>query len=156
MAKSPQVRKEATNFRLEPIVKYTAEIAARVQRKNLTTFLEWSMSESFKNLTFDDGNTIASQMDYLWDIDEADRFIKLAYTYPRLLTYDEQHLLKVINENFSVFKKDPDNFMPTNKDEEAAFKANIPMLAFIDFKKVRDRWTNLNNYIKGEEPLDLS
>ena len=156
MAKSPQVRKEATNFRLEPIVKYTAEIAARVQRKNLTTFLEWSMSESFKKLTFDDGNTIASQMDYLWDIDEADRFIKLAYTYPRLLTYDEQHLLKLINENFSVFKKDPDNFIPTNKDEEAAFKANIPMLAFIDFKKVRDRWTNLNNYIKGEETLDLS
>ena len=156
MAKSPQARKEATNFRLEPIVKYTAEIAARVQRKNLTTFLEWSMSESFKKLTFDDGNTIASQMDYLWDSDEADRFIKLAYTYPRLLTYDEQHLLKVINENFSVFKKDLGNFIPTNKDEEAAFKANIPMLAFIDFKKVRDRWTNLNNYIKGEEPLDLS
>lgn len=156
MAKSPQARKEATNFRLEPIVKYTAEIAARVQRKNLTTFLEWSMSESFKNLTFDDGCTIASKMDFLWDIDEADRFIKLAYTYPRLLTYDEQHLLKVINENFSVFKKDIDNFVPANKEEESAFKANIPMLEFIDFKKVRDRWTNLNRYIRDEEALDLS
>lgn len=151
MSKAPQVRKESTTFRLDPEFKYTAEVGARILRKNLTNYIEWAIEESFKNVKFEDGLSLSDQMNNLWDIDEADRFVKLAYTYPTLLNYDEQRLLKIINENFIVFKKHNDNFVASNPEQEAAFKANLPMLEFIDFKKVRDHWEHLNNFVFGKE-----
>lgn len=156
MSKAPQIRKESTTFRLEPITKYTAEVGARILRKNLTNYIEWAMEESFKNVKFADGSPLLDQINNLWDIDEADRFVKLAYTYPTLLNYDEQRLLKTINENFVVFKKNKENFIASSPEQEAAFQADLPMIEFIDFKKVRDRWEHLNNYVFGKEDLDLS
>lgn len=38
---------------------------------------------------------VASQ---LWDVDEADQFVKLALRFPDLLTHDEQKLWKLIRE----------------------------------------------------------
>jgi hypothetical protein len=40
----------------------------------------------------------------LWDVDEADRFVKLAFRYPELLTHDEQILWKLIRENGYVWR----------------------------------------------------
>lgn len=155
MAKGTPNRKEATNFRLDPLTKYTAEIAARVQRKNLTGFLEWSMNESFKVLTFEDGATIESKMYELWDIDEADRFLKLAYSYYNLLNHEEQRIFKTINENFKFFKKDVNTFVPSDEQQRANFNANIPSLDYLDFQKVREHWEDLNQYAYGNKDLDF-
>ena len=39
----------------------------------------------------------------LWDVDEPDRFAKLAIRYPEMLTHDEQVLWKLIQENGSLW-----------------------------------------------------
>jgi hypothetical protein len=40
----------------------------------------------------------------LWDVDEADRFAKLALSHPDMLLHDEQVLWKLIRENGYVWK----------------------------------------------------
>ncbi len=40
----------------------------------------------------------------LWDVDDADRFAKLALSYPDLLTHEEQKRWKLIRENGYLWK----------------------------------------------------
>ena len=57
---SKQPRKESTSIRLEPQVRYLVELAARIQRRNLTNFIEWSLEESLKQVKLrPDGESIA-------------------------------------------------------------------------------------------------
>lgn len=156
MSKAPQARKELTNFRLEPQMKYIAEIAARVQRKNLTSYLEWAFEQSFKQVELEKDVFLAEKIGDLWDFDEADRFLKLAYSYPALLTYEESRILKAINENFHFFKKDKSNVVFSESETEQEFDANIPKFKFIDLKKFRDNWEHLKDYSEDKVDLNLS
>ncbi|MGB6797898.1 MAG: hypothetical protein WBE48_15380 [Xanthobacteraceae bacterium] len=90
-------------MRLDPKLRYLAELAARKQRRTLSSFIEWAIEESLKNTHLDDrgqfSESIASLSADLWDVDEPDRFAKLAFLYPEMLTHDEQVLWKLIREN---------------------------------------------------------
>lgn len=156
MSKAPQARKELTNFRLEPQMKYIAEIAARVQRKNLTSYLEWAFEQSFKQVELEKDVFLAEKISDLWDFNEADRFIKLAYSYPVLLNYEESRILKAINENFHLFKKDKNNLVFSTPEAEQEFDANIPKLEFVDLKKARDHWEHLKYFAADKVDLNLS
>jgi hypothetical protein len=96
-------RSETVTVRLDPKLRYLAELAARKQRRTLSSFIEWAIEENLKNLCLDDGDepgrSIASQSAELWDVDEPDRFAKLALNHPGMLTHDEQVLWKLIREN---------------------------------------------------------
>jgi hypothetical protein len=94
-------RSETVTVRLDPKLRYLAELAARRQRRTLSSFIEWAIEENLKNICLDDRDrqSIASQSAELWDVDEPDRFAKLALTHPDMLTHDEQVLWKLIREN---------------------------------------------------------
>ena len=49
-------------------------------------------------------DTIGNKAEYLWDVDDADRFAKLALRYPHLLTHKEQVRWKLIRENGYLWK----------------------------------------------------
>lgn len=94
---SKQPRKESTSIRLEPQVRYLVELAARIQRRNLTNFIEWSLEESLKQVKLrPDGESIAELTLQLWDVNEFERLIKLASVAPELLTIEEQLIFKVL------------------------------------------------------------
>jgi hypothetical protein len=101
-------RSETVTVRLDPKLRYLAELAARKQRRTVSSFVEWAIEESLKNVRLGDGGeigeSIASMSAKLWDIDEPDRFAKLAIRYPEMLTHDEQVLWKLIRENGSLWK----------------------------------------------------
>src|SRR5271170_2861516 len=95
-------RSETVTVRLDPRLRYLAELAARKQRRTLSSFIEWAIEENLKNIYLEDGNealNIANQTADLWDVDEPDRFVKLARRYPQMLTHVEQVLWKLIKEN---------------------------------------------------------
>ncbi len=102
--------KSVENFtlRLDPKLKYLAELAARSQRRSLTSFIEAAIDKELAQ-TMPPHNNISEaisfkEMDqFLWDVDEVDRFVKLAIYMPSLLSYDEQHLWKLIRENGGVW-----------------------------------------------------
>jgi hypothetical protein len=79
-----------------------AELAARKQRRTLSSFIEWAIEEALQRLPIEDpphGSsdapiTFTDAKATLWDVEEADRFAQLALNYPGLLTYGEQKLWK--------------------------------------------------------------
>lgn len=99
-------RTEVFAMRLDPKLKYLAEIAARKQRRSLANFIEWAVEQALDNVPLVNAGdfngqhdrSVLDESDTLWDLVPSDRFIKLAQNYPNLLTYEEQLIWKAIHE----------------------------------------------------------
>ena len=110
-AKAGVPRTEVFALRLDPKLKYLAEIAARKQRRSLANFVEWAIEEALKGVFLAEldmngfGPTVASVATQLWALDEPDRLRNLATHYPELLSYDEQLVWRVICEH-STYNSD--------------------------------------------------
>ena len=97
-------RSETVTVRLDPKLRYLADLAARKQRRTLSSYIEWAIEDSLSRvaLSQEDMNglalTFADEASNLWDVDDADRFAKLALRYPHLLRHDEQVMWKLIRE----------------------------------------------------------
>src|ERR1700737_1533196 len=95
-------RSETVTVRLDPKLRYLANLAARRQRRTLSSFIEWAVQESLPHVIISGGGynvaptTVAEVGNELWDVDDADRFAKLALRFPDTLTHDEQILWKLI------------------------------------------------------------
>jgi hypothetical protein len=103
--KSSAPRTEVFAMRLDPKLKYLAEIAARQQRRSLANFIEWSISSALDNVSLDEGVTVSKAVSKLWAIDESNRLIQLGRYFPDLLTYDEQLIWKLIHAHTIYDKK---------------------------------------------------
>lgn len=104
-------RSETVTVRLDPKLRYLAELAALKQRRTVSSFIEWAIEDSLGRVYLqeggygnDPGTSVADVAAKLWDVDDADRFAKLALTYPDLLTHDEQKRWKLIRENGYLWK----------------------------------------------------
>lgn len=106
-------RSETVTVRLDPKLRYLAELAARLHRRTLSSYIEWAIKASLDSEPLRpagytaeraDGITIGSEAESLWDVDDADRFAKLALRYPHLLTHEEQVRWKLIRENGYLWK----------------------------------------------------
>ena len=104
-------RSEIVTVRLDPKLKYLAELAARKQRRPLSSYIEWAVERSLAEVTLkEDSNgenlTVhdAERIHQLWDLDEPDRIIRLALYFPDLLTHDEQIVWKLVRGNGNIWK----------------------------------------------------
>jgi hypothetical protein len=93
---SKLARTEIVQVRLDPKLRFAAELAARRQRRTLSSFIEWGVGEAIKLVDLDESETAYSAISNIWDVDEADRFAKMAHHYPLLLTHEEEVLWKVV------------------------------------------------------------
>lgn len=100
-------RSETVTVRLDPKLRYLGELAARLHRRTLSSYVEWAIQASLdaeplrppgSSAEQAKGITVGSEAEALWDVDEADRFAKLALRYPHLLTHEEQVRWKLICE----------------------------------------------------------
>jgi hypothetical protein len=128
-------RSETVTVRLDPKLRYFAELAARKQRRTLSSFIEWAIELSLDKVHFADfaeSSSIASELSKLWDVDEVDRFAKLALSHPDMLLHEEQVLWKLIRENGYVWKGyyDRDTRRFTWVIQEEA----------LDFERLREYW----------------
>lgn len=94
-------RSETVTVRLDPKLRYLAELAARKQRRTLSSYIEWAIEDSLDRtqLYSNEGASLADESAALWDVDESDRFAKLALRHPELLTHEEQVRWKLVREN---------------------------------------------------------
>jgi hypothetical protein len=108
-------RSETVTVRFDPKLRYLAEIAARKHRRTLSSFIEWAVEYSLSQveISHEEGDSpddyrraiyIKDAADSLWDVDEADRFTKLACQFPDLMIHEEQVLWKLICENGFLWK----------------------------------------------------
>ena len=100
-------RSEITTVRLDPKLRYLAEIAARKHRRTLSSYVEWAVESSLRDVKIyegtgyngDDSISVAEEASTLWDVDESERFIRLAIAYPSLMTHEEQERWKMLSDS---------------------------------------------------------
>jgi len=95
-------RSETVTIRLDPQLRYLTELAARSQRRTVSSFIEWAIDKALANVMLPDPTEGEVNLKYaaglLWDPDEADRLVRLGLYYQELLTYEEQVLWKLVQE----------------------------------------------------------
>jgi hypothetical protein len=78
----------------------------------------------------------------LWDVDDPDRFAKLAIRYPDMLTHEEQTLWKLVRENGLLWKGRHDKV-----SGEWSWRIEESSLIF---ERLREHWETFNAVAKGE------
>ena len=142
-------RSETVTVRLDPKLRYLAELAALKQRRTVSSFIEWAIEDSLGRVYLqesgygnDSGTSVADVASKLWDVDDADRFAKLAIAYPDLLTHDEQKRWKLIRENGFLWKghyaKNGGKWTWQVEEESLCFD------------RLRVRWDDFCNVARGE------
>ena len=102
-------RSEIISVRLDPRLRWGAELAARKHRRTLSSFIEWAVEESLQNVILKENISVQDDLPNIWDVDYPDRFAKLAFRHPDLLTHDDQVLWKLICENGYLWKGEFDH-----------------------------------------------
>ena len=143
------LRSESITVRLEPRIRYFAELAARTQRRTLSSFIEQAITDSIKLvfLRSDKSNPqLHSLLDEteLWDVFEPDRFVRLALRHPELLTHHEQIVWKLIQESEVVWKTHWDN------EGQPAWAVQESEVLW---RKLREHWKTFNKVARGELPM---
>lgn len=84
-------------MRLDPRMRYLAELAARTERRSLSSFIEGATERAISEMVVVDNKRLGlpdtklgKVADMLWDPDPQERLARLGLMYPHLLTYDEQ------------------------------------------------------------------
>jgi hypothetical protein len=140
-------RSETVSVRLDPKLRYLAEIAARKQRRTVSSFIEWAIEDSLNRVPLWEGPNGASRSvldaaTQLWDVDECDRFAKLGFNFPDLMTHQEQVVWKLVRENGYFWEGNVNNPQKTYTwyISESALKK----------WELRAWWTILNEVARGE------
>lgn len=132
-------RSQTVTVRLDPKLRYLAELAARKQRRTLSSFIEWAIDNSLTSVLLvdhqgsDKERPLKELGENLWDVDEAYRLVQLALTCPELLDFDEQHQWKVISETPLFRRKD-------GKIEKQVIKPN----------RIKKHWDHIKKRASGE------
>ena len=108
-------RSETVTVRLDPKLQYLAGVAARKQRRTLSSFIEWAVEQSLHSVNLyipsvygsDEPVSVEDEATRLWVADEAERFARLAILYPELMTHEEQEKWLLLSDSglFSDAKK---------------------------------------------------
>jgi len=140
-------RSEIITVRLDPKLRFAAELAARKQRRTLSSFVEWAIEEAVRNVKVLNKNDVSGvvwqAMMQVWDVEEADRLVKLAIYFPELLTFDEERMWKIIIEHPFFWHRDWDHGGGWNPDNENC----------INYEHLRSQWTTLNKIVAGEATI---
>jgi hypothetical protein len=149
-ARGGKNKTEILSIRLDPRLRFLAELASRRQRRSISSFVEASIQDSLLRVFITQevdsrgnykGKTISEVAATLWDVNEADRFARLAFRYPDLLTYNEQMCWKLICENEYLWKGRPD-------------EAGDRIEANLIWPRLRETWDLFNAVVRGERPHD--
>src|SRR5262245_13096901 len=74
-------RSEVVTVRLDPKLRYLAELSARKQRRALSSFIEWAIEDALKRITLSSNPGDAGEISVereglrLWSVDSAERFV---------------------------------------------------------------------------------
>jgi predicted TIM-barrel fold metal-dependent hydrolase len=93
-------RSEIVTVRLDPRLRYLAEVAAKVQRRTLSSYIESAVETSLSDVVIDPekGISVAAASSTLWFIGEPARLARLNQLYPHLLNIKEQRLVRAAKE----------------------------------------------------------
>lgn len=141
-------RTEVVTIRLDPRLRFIVELAARKERRTVSSFVEWCIETALDaNLGFRDfreeqpmrAKELSALLagNLLWDVEEADRFVNQACAYPETLNVEDQRLWKVIMEVKPFHTRDT----PTRSEH-------------FNVKLIRRCWPDIRKVHAGEMSLE--
>lgn len=98
----------SVSLRIDPRIKYGIDLAARIQKRTVTGFVEWAVKKALEDVQMptsvfresespDAPTDLASHLDdLLWSSNEGVRLVLLASRYPSLLSYEETQIWESI------------------------------------------------------------
>lgn len=98
-------RSQTVTVRLDPKLNYLCELAARVQRRTKSSFIEKVIDDAIVRIKLDQraygsqSPSIGECSDKLWHVRPHERLIELAFLAPHLMTMEEQEIWAVICEH---------------------------------------------------------
>jgi len=135
-------RSEVVTVRLDPKLRYIADLAARKQRRSVSSFIEWAVERGVDSVyVAEQGPSLWNEADELWDVDESDRFVKLALRHPDLLSHDEQIVWKLVRENGYLWRGSHD------RNNEWHW---TPSESAIILDRLREHWNTFKAAAKGD------
>lgn len=142
-------KSEITTIRLDPKLKYLAELAARKQRRTLSSYIEWAVDKSLEQVVLreweNSRDSVADEASKLWDVDEADRMAILALHHPDLLNHEEQLIWKLVKENGKLWRG------RYNDNDEWTWK--VQKVDFM-FARLREYWPLFKAVAAGEKSVE--
>ena len=144
------------SVRLSPKLRYFTELAARKHRRSVSNYIEWAVADSFKDVNLGGlpetshnpgSTTLADKSNYLWDVYESDRFVKLASDYPGLLTHEEQILWKLICANKFLWREHEDS------DKITPLTNYMSPDTYFIYERLREHWSTFKAVVKGDAEL---
>ncbi len=142
-------RTETVTVRLDPKLNYLCELAARAQRRTKSSFIEWAIEHALDDVALPGerggpvATTIADRSTELWDVEEPDRLIALAFWAPALLTHEEQVIWKLIST--SGF------FWIGHWDNSDDWEWDISLRRNLVAGRVHDNWEAIKAVAEGTE-----
>lgn len=94
-------RSETISVRLDPQLRYLADLAARQHRRSLSSFIAWAIERSLTECILNEqtGKSLLDEAEQLWHTDPRERFVLLAKRYPNLLSFEQQVMWRQVCEN---------------------------------------------------------
>ncbi len=144
-------RTEVVTVRLDSKLKLALDLAARKQRRTMSSFIEYAIEQATKKVPILDKDErdprdefpwdayITSQK--IWDPEEADTFCNFAFALHNLLNHEERMRWKLIKEH--------DYFW--DGEEVRGKKRIIRDKNTLLIKRVREEWDTLTQIIDGED-----
>lgn len=138
-------RSETVTVRLDPRLRYLAELAAAKQRRTLSSYIEWAVEHSLDAVVMRMRDaktpvTAAQEAEKLWDVEESERFVKLASSYPDLLNHDQEKLWKLIQRTKAMWQ---------GYWEGTDYVAKV-QVEYADWTALREHWPMLRAVARGE------
>lgn len=146
-------RTETVSIRLDPRLNYLCELAARSQRRTKSSFIEATLAEhiqtlvinKWRNSDFDEATTFGERADVLWHVRESQRLVSLGIVSPELMTFEEQHVWALIEENGHFWRGHW-------KGDKWVFYVDLDSIIR---ERVDECWEDILAVAAGEAPQDV-
>ena len=155
MAKSTsnETKSDRLALRADPKMRYGLELLARIQRRSLSSVIEWAILKAFSDpsdgLEMEEsghnrltGKHSSNRLELLWDTDEIVRFLNLCFFENSLLSFDEEIVWDLIKNNGYYWLHD---------SGYNSFCWDVRDSANLNIEKVRTDWKALWEIAKGKK-----
>jgi predicted transcriptional regulator len=144
-------RSEVVTVRLDPRLRYGVELAARKHRRTASSFIEWAIEHALEMVVIREAEdqyqgsvTAQDVLAQVWDVDEPDRFAKLAIRFPELLSHEEQVLWKLIRECGALWRG---HWKQQGDREYFTWESSEN---YLDFEQLREHWDRFIQIANGD------
>jgi hypothetical protein len=140
-------RTEVVGVRLDPRLRYLAELAARKHRRALSSFLEWAAEDVLQRISLGPAGapSVWAEAKTLWDPHPANRYLALAGEHPELLSFPEQQIEGLLDDMVAIGES------RTGRPAVSFRLANNE----IDKQLVRDCWEEIDAVVEGRADADV-